>query len=98
MRVVDEALLDYLRGLPCAFCGARAPSQVHHIGCRGMGGGSRLDKVLACLPVCWLCHGKYQADRKACFAKVAEREGLESGDVAQEAVWRLLRTPKEKRA
>ena len=43
MRVVNESLLAYLRTLPCAFCGAAPPSQVHHVHCRGIGGGSRLD-------------------------------------------------------
>ena len=96
MKVIDEEFLKYIRGLPCAFCDAPPPSQVHHINCRGMDGGARLDKALAVLPCCFFCHGKYQGDRKACFALVEQREGLGPGQ-AQAAVWRLLRQPKREK-
>jgi hypothetical protein len=56
-----------------------------------------MDSALNLVSACAFCHGKYQADRQACFEKIAEREGLESAAVVQEAIWRLLRTPKEKR-
>lgn len=94
MRIANERLLDYFRGRPCDFCGKRPPSQAHHVYCRGFGSGSRLDHFLNVLSVCWECHGKYQADRKAGFDQIAEREGLMDGSQVQEIVWQILRAPK----
>lgn len=89
----NERLLKYFREQPCEFCGAPPPSQPHHIYCRGLGGGSRLDKALNLLSVCRECHMKIHCGvicRGECWNKAAQREGLGAGCLAEEAVWRLL--------
>lgn len=98
MLVEDKSLLHFIRLQRCAFCGALPPSEAAHCWPRGMGGGSRLDVWLNLLPACHECHGRYEGDREAMFTKIAERNGLESWEVARDAVWRLLRTPRRERA
>lgn len=99
----DEELLRHLRKntARCEWCGEkfgrlRQPT-VHHIECKGLGGGARLDKILNLMVVCWIpCHHYIQTGgteaKKRCLETVALREGLEGPEQVQEALWRLLRT------
>lgn len=97
MRVMDEALLDVFRARACEWCMAPPRSEAHHIYAKGIGGGARLDVPLNLISLCRSCHGKVHMgiiSREKFWIQVAAREGLESGDVAKEAVWRLLRKGK----
>lgn len=105
VRIVNEELLEYFRTQKCELCGSFMSRRItcHHVYCRGMGGGSRLDVVLNLVSLCMDggngCHEKIQVGGKAaqiqCWELVAKREGLESWEVARDAVWRLLRSPKK---
>jgi len=98
----DLALLEYFRKKPCERCGRNAPSEPHHILCRGAGGGGRLDVALNLVALCTTvpgyhlgCHYRAQhggrAARDKCLEIVARREGLESGQQVLECLWRLQR-------
>lgn len=100
----DETLLFYFRSKHlCEWCGKErlfAESfDPHHIEARGMGGGKRLDVALNLMAVHRLCHSEIEAGgakaKRKCLEIVAKREGLSGPDEVQEAIYRLLRTPKE---
>jgi len=48
--------------IPCELCGSRAVD-IHHIDCRGMGGGKTKDKIENLMALCRACHLKY-GDKK----------------------------------
>ena len=48
--------LDFVRRLPCCFCGKAAPSDPHHHGKRGV--GQKVRDTL-CIPLCRDCHTRY---------------------------------------
>ena len=98
----DEELLKYFRTKPvCEWCGHASGARLleyldpHHVEARGMGGGKRLDVALNLMAVHRLCHDEIEAGgakaKEKCWNIVAKREGLSSGRMAKEAIWRLLR-------
>lgn len=46
-RLVDNEAMQEARERPCAVCGARAPSDPHHLKSRGSGGGDEPDNLLS---------------------------------------------------
>lgn len=103
MKVVDEALLAYFRQKPCEICGHPPPNEPHHVYCRGLGGGSRLDICLNLITLCGVFYGsghhnemqhRGKAGREECCRIIAKREGLESGEVVWDALMRKLREVK----
>lgn len=46
----------------CEVCGNKA-NDIHHIDCRGMGGGKGKDTIENMMAVCRMCHEKY-GDKK----------------------------------
>jgi hypothetical protein len=101
--IVNEDLLSYFRKQHfCELCGRRIaygePAHPHHVECRGMGGGTRLDVALNLLSACWQCHDKaHNGDaaklRQEGIEIIAYREGLEV-DQVQQAIWTLTRRDK----
>ena len=102
MVILDEKLLKTFRGPGgCAWCGKWSlRREAHHIFCRGIGGGSRLDhryNLISLGP--WYsctCHADAQANRitKAdLLALVSAREGVLQSDIEDE-INRLRRTPR----
>jgi len=51
----SESYLDYVRAMPCCACGAKAPSEPHHWGPRGMGQKTSDFRVVP------LCHEDHRA-------------------------------------
>lgn len=99
MKVIDEELLRVFRNkLRCEHCGTATMFKLHphHLWCRGMGGGSRLDVPLNLIALCASCHGMVHDGhilRCTLIAIVAAREKVFQGDVCEE-IYRLLRTKK----
>ena len=98
----DPDLLEYFRNRrTCEWCGYRDQGRLdpHHVEARGMGGGKRLDVALNLVSVHRFCHQEIEAGgvkaKEKCFEIIAKREGLSGPDEVREAIWRLLRTPKE---
>lgn len=99
MRIVNQQLLKEFRYVArCEFC--KRPSQgcdPHHLRCKGMGGGSRLDVRCNLIALDRLCHSEFHAGNIAYYdllAIVAAREGVNQRDI--EAVVNLiLRLPKD---
>lgn len=108
MTITDEKVLASMRGPgPCLWCKMQcARREVHHLVCKGMGGGSRLDVPWALASLCdhfgASCHRRYHdgnldnaevraADRMR--ELVARREGT-TPEAITEAIYCLLRTPK----
>ena len=84
MKVIDKAALATPRSALCEYCGryCRKPTERHHIICRGMGGGKRMDvpENLIDLGGPWdcECHEAAQAaiiTPEELLNKVAKREG-----------------------
>jgi hypothetical protein len=85
-RIVDEALLEFVRTLPCSVCGRTPggesfPITVSHIKTRGSGGD---DAWYNCVPKCTRCHREWEdsAPKKFCgkyprFEKLLFRMGWE---------------------
>ena len=97
MIIKNEALLDYFRSKTrCEYCGRRVKScQPHHIFCRGLGGGSRLDVMTNLVGLCgpFGCHTKFHngdIPREELLAIVAKREKTTVEDIENE-IWKLLR-------
>lgn len=57
-RVVDEELLETVRGLPCLCCFPveNYESHAHHVTTRGAGGGDTWDNVM---PLCRIHHNEW---------------------------------------
>ena len=87
MRVVNERLLRECRGRPCELCGAKPPSEPHHVIRKGIGASSRLDHAFNLLAVCiyhhtWIHNGMQPPDIRVPTTRdlwrlVARREGVE---------------------
>lgn len=96
MRIVDEPLLNYFRHKrACEYCGNdRAPGfDPHHVFCKGMGSGGRLDVCLNLLALCRNCHQAFHdghTPRHKFIEIIAYREGLEPDQVVA-AIWTLRR-------
>jgi hypothetical protein len=102
VKIISEPTLDLFRASgPCEwcrrYCRRREP---HHLACRGMGGGARLD--IPCNLIAlgstrnWdcTCHEKIQRgriDSADVLALVARREGVTAEDVVavRSLIWRL---------
>jgi hypothetical protein len=99
MKIINEELLAFLRRPgSCDWC-ERAASvrQPHHLRCRGMGGGGRLDILINLAALHPLCHQKVQGVRGyeiRLLEKVAYREGTIPQEVVQVRN-HLRRLPKE---
>lgn len=103
MIVESDATLAKYRAMPCAWCGARAPSHPHHaLATRGFGGGTRLDADCNLLPLCGKCHdgahaGKmpgmvavcHEAVEKLMLVLIAHREG-KTPEVIEATIHQLL--------
>lgn len=59
LKHFDYGEQDYI---PCEVCGSRAVD-IHHIDCRGMGGGKTKDTIENLMAVCRSCHVEY-GDKK----------------------------------
>ena len=99
-RIVNKPLLDEFRAQTrCEWCGRTvAQCEPHHIFCRGMGGGARLDirenLVALCGPFAGNCHGLAPRHRQYMLRLAAMREGTTPEAIVAK-IWRLRRTPKE---
>ena len=79
MTPPNQDLIDEMRRTTtlCEWCGVREHLQCHHIYCKGMGGGSRLDIRENLIFLCAFCHNQFHAGhiaRKWLLATVATRE------------------------
>lgn len=102
MKIIDEKLLkQYRTPGNCEYCNRYCPSREgHHVTCRGMGGGRRLDidinlLALGSYPYC-NCHMDYHEghiDKFSMEAKLAERRGLMQDDI-RAVIRALLSLPK----
>ncbi len=85
-RVIDDDLLAELRWQPCWFCGTtQRVRQVHHVVSKGMGGWSRSDTRLNCIPLCLECHSAHHAGQRPLtedlIAVIAARNEVTQADV-----------------
>lgn len=99
MIVKDKALLKEFAAKPvCERCGGKSRGALHphHLFCRGMGGGSRLDIRINVLALCPACHGAFHdgnIPRGELVRVVADREKVDPSYIEVE-VYRILRLPK----
>ena len=94
MRIVNEDLLaEFRRYQSCEWCGKRCWPDPHHVFCRGMGGGSRLDIRINLLALCRECHSQVHGGeirRIDLLMVVAGRENVQIDAIVEE-IWRLRR-------
>ena len=104
MKIVNEQLLDLFRTSgQCEICLAKCPArEPHHLFCRGMGGGSRLDVRINLVAVgrsgrfCQ-CHTEIHDGNLAVnsiFQVVSAREGFEIDDIL-DVMYLFRRLPKD---
>lgn len=104
MKIIDEATLDLFRGPGlCEVCGKLVISrEPHHLYCRGIGSGGRLDIRINLIALCAVfsggdnCHARAhrgEIKRESLLEIVARREGTTSSSIEEE-VWRLRRERK----
>ncbi len=107
MKIIDESLLATMRGPgKCELCGKMVRQrEPHHLVCRGMGGGSRLDVPINLLSLCATfaggddCHHAVhnkRVSRDRLLLIVALREGIRVEDITDE-IHRLRRLDKSGR-
>lgn len=100
MTEPDEALLKYFRGRPCDLCGRPPPNDPHHAMGRGHNGAYLVERAIALMTLCRRCHDLHGDDPSkldVLLGIIARREGLESWEVARDAIWRLRReSPKDR--
>lgn len=95
--IINELLLQTFRDFPrCEWCGVegRGTLQPHHVICRGMGSGSRLDIPENLFAVCWKDHdliGRGKITYWQIIPIVAKRCG-KGVDELREYVFELLRS------
>ena len=97
MTIIDPVLLlaFRLKGR-CEWCGKYGAVDPHHLWCRGMGGGSRLDVSENLIALCRECHGLVHAGQivKAdLLAVVAAREHCTQDDLVA-FVLKLKKAPR----
>ncbi len=64
MIIKDETCLDRFRfAKRCEWCQRRGEVDPHHLWCRGMGGGGRLDIPINLISLCRSCHDETHAGR-----------------------------------
>ncbi len=91
-RVVDEELLADLRWQPCWWCGTtQRPRQVHHLVSRGMGGWSRADTRMNCLPLCLECHQSHHTGQQPLTADLIAVVAARN-ETTQDAVTEAMNT------
>lgn len=103
MILVNKPLLAEFRRRRCEVCGNAPPSEPHHVLCRGMGGGGRIDHPFNLLSACLRCHRRYhdgnlmiggkRATKADMFAIVALRE-RRPVDELEAAVYAMRNAPK----
>jgi hypothetical protein len=97
MIILDPQLLfEFRLKGRCEWCSKARPVNAHHIFCRGLGGGSRLDVAINLIALCPFCHSDFHNGHIARYdllAIVAKREGKLQDEIVTE-IYRLLRTPK----
>ncbi len=78
MKVIDEATLDRFRGPgKCELCCKMVRQrEAHHVVCRGMGGGSRLDVPINLLSLCATFAGGDNCHHAAHNARSVSRDRL----------------------
>lgn len=96
MIVKDDDCLENYRHGPCEWCGKRGRTDPHHLTCRGIGGGHRLDIPENMLALCRSCHdlvhaGKIKRDEMV--AVVARRQKT-TPEAIMEHIYLLRRTKK----
>jgi hypothetical protein len=95
-RTDNRLLSDFRDRRPCEWCRQRVSDSVHHLWCRGMGGGSRLDVRINLISLCCWCHHDAQhgiIQRFDLLAIVAKRERT-TQDRIERTIYALLRAPK----
>jgi hypothetical protein len=105
MKIIDEKLLSQFRGPGVCECCRRYVTrrEPHHLLCRGMGGGNRLDHPWNLIALCAAfsggldCHARHHngdgASRAELLAKISRRERVEPQAIMDE-LRRLQRLPK----
>ena len=63
--------------IPCEVCSSRAVD-IHHIDCRGMGGGKTKDKIENLMALCRSCHLEY-GDKKQHMEMLVEKHADKLG-------------------
>lgn len=85
MIIKNEALLrEFRRKDRCELCHRLGHVQVHHVYCRGLGGGHRLDIRENLISLCWRCHRLFHDGllRRDHFIEIiAYREGRSVEDI-----------------
>lgn len=85
MKVIDDCLLAEFRAKGrCEYCGKKRPTDPHHLWCRGMGGGGRLDIKENLIALCRECHTDVHngvIHRSELVEMVAKRIGLFTEDI-----------------
>lgn len=92
MKLENERLLDEYRALSfceCCFLPTFGKTDPHHVECRGMGGGSRLDIRINVLGLRRACHDEAPKKKALMLKLIAQREGTTVEDIR--AVVALLR-------
>lgn len=86
MRIVDEQLLHSFRTKGrCERCHRPNPGGFtipHHVFCRGIGGGTRIDHPYNLIALCHECHQAFhdgRIDREDVVTIVADRERVDPG-------------------
>lgn len=80
MKVIDESLLDEFRNTGrCEWCKkAVRRCEPHHVMCKGIGGGSRVDLRINLIALCHECHRRFHdgnLPRDLLIEVIADREG-----------------------
>lgn len=96
MKIVNAELVRAFStaGL-CEWCRRRTPTEAHHLFCKGMGGGSKLDVRLFLMSLCRECHQNRHhggVTQECLLAIVAQREKVLQDDILA-VLFFLRRTP-----
>ena len=100
MIIIDQKLLDSFKEPgACSYCGAWLEQlDPHHILCRGMGGGGRIDLSINIVALCRTpCHSMAQANnisRPYLFELVAKREKIKDAVKMADLVTLIRNSPK----
>ena len=79
MKIIDEELLDCFRGAGlCEYCGKLVVRrEPHHLFCRGMGSGGRLDVRINLVAICATFSGGDNCHARAHSGEITRSELLE---------------------
>lgn len=98
MRIINPSLLESFRmKRVCEWCGRAnrgSHMEAHHLFCKGMGGGSRLDVAINLCALCRECHQSSHDGNEPTkidlLAIVAQRESRQQDEMERE-IFRLIR-------